>query len=329
MAVLMQKSFSRRRIRLDLIIWRLIAILGAFYAGMLVGIHSNPHSQLDNITTSREFEQAVRIKVEAILRKRERIDRENNSHDMDYAQQVRFGQATAHYAMGAARIDKQDFVETFPGGFPSDDDQGNPDPAASEVLVFYNGHKALPLFKKEQAMSATELPPKLTAVDATRNCQTLHVVLTKSALQQCVALLPQYESMHIQRWMRIEPDSKLSNEVPLRLVGRGQLPNGVNQIEIPSIRAAQVNMQHLKLYFDHISSTYKRLKPILKKVAINNSIVVMVCNRGQANLLTNFACASRARGLSLDNIVVFCTDQDTCDIVSDLKMTAYHDKEVS
>lgn len=320
----MRKSPSRRRIRLDLIVWRLIAILGAFYAGVLVGIHStrSPHAHNNN---DREFEQAVRTKVEAILRKRQQIDTEN-SHNLDYAQ-VRFGEATAHLAMAAVRVSKHDFVNTFDSGFPQD--QGNPDPAASEVLVFYNGRKPLPNIRKEETMSATELPPKLTAIDATQNCQTLHVVSTKSALQQCIALVPQYESMHVQRWMRIEPGSKLTNELPLMPVGRGQQPNGVNQFEIPSQRAAQVNWKHLQTYLENVSSTREILKPILNKVAVDNTIGVMVCNRGQADLLTNFACASKTRGLSLDNSIVFCTDQDTYDIVSDLGMTAYYDTEVS
>jgi hypothetical protein len=228
--------------------------------------------------------------------------------------------------MGAARIDKQDFVDGFDSGFPPD--QGNADPAASEVLLFYNGHKALPNLKREETLSTSSLPPKLTALDATQNCQTLHVVSTKSALQQCVALVPQYESFHVDRWMRIKQDSKLNNELPLVPVGRGQQSNGVNQFQTPSQRATKVHQQHLQTYLENESSTLEWLRPILKRVAIDNTIIVLMCNRGQADLLTNFACANRARGLSLEGIVVFCTDQATYDIATTLGMTVYYDKKV-
>jgi len=308
--------------RLDKAVWMLITILGAFYAGMLVGMHSQ---RARNSMTSPEFEQAVRSKVQAVLQKRRQID-EDNRHNMDYSQQ-RFGDATAHFAMGAARIEKQEFIETFDSGFPAD--QGNPDPAASEVLIFYNRRKALPNLRREEAMSASGIPPKLTAMDATQNCETLHVVSTKSALQQCVALVPQYESFHIQRWMRIEHGSKVNSDLPLVLVGRGQQSNGVNQFETPSKRAAQVNQQHLQTYLESASSALKSLKALLKQVSVDNTVVVMVCNLGQADLLTNFACANKARGLSLESALVFCTDQETCDIATGLGMVAYYDKSVS
>lgn len=286
-------------------------------------MHSN-HSCY-SVTHSHEFEQAVRSKVQAILQKRRKVD-EENSHNMDFSQ-FRFGEATAHFATGAARIDKQDFVETFDSGLPAD--QGNSDPAASEVLMFYNGRNALPDLKREEIMSASGVPPKLTAMDATQNCQTLHVVSTKSAMQQCIALVPQYESFHVQRWMRIEPDSKLNNEMPLVPVGRGQQSNGANQFKTPSQRAAEVNWQHLQTYLENSSTTLERLRPLLSKVAVDSTVVVMVCNRGQADLLTNFACANKARGLSLEHVVVFCTDQETCDIATGLGMTGFYDKEVS
>lgn len=313
----------RRRIRPYSIIWTLIIVLTAFYAGLLVGMRSNPHHSAR--CSGNDFEQAVKKKVQALLQKRLQIDQENLHHNIDFTQS-RFGQATSHFAIGAARIDKQDFVEAFDSGFPPD--QGNADPEASQVLIFYNGHKALPNLKREETLSASGLPPKLTALDVTQNCQTLHVVSTKSALQQCVALVPQYESFHVDRWMRIEQNSKLNNELPLVQVGRGQQSNGVNQFETPSQRATKVHQQHLQTYLENASSALERLRPLLKKVAIDNTIVVIIGNRGHTDLLANFVCANRARGLSLEGIVVFCTDQETCDIATALGMTAYYDNKV-
>jgi hypothetical protein len=324
MASLLQNpQFSRQRIRLDTIIWRLITVLATFYAGILVGIQSSSHT--NDIASSHEFEQAVRSKVEAILQKRQRLDQQDSNFIR--ADQARFGEATAHYAVGSSRVDKQDFVEMFDSGVPIWH-QGNPDPAASEVLILYNGRTALPNIKRDQCMSASEVPPKLTAMDATLNCQTLHAVSTKSALRQCIAIVPQYESMHVQRWMRIKDSAFERNESPLVPVGRGQLMKGVDQFEVPSQQATRFNFQHLQTYLENVSSTQTKLKPILKSVAVDNTLVVMVCNRGQADLLANFICSSKARGLSLKNLVVFCTDRDTFAIASGLGVTAYHDEEI-
>ena len=133
--------------------------------------------------------------------------------------------------------------------------------------MLYNGRSALPNMKRDQCVSANEVPPKLTAVDATLNCQTLHVISTQSALRQCIAIVPHYESMHVQRWMRIKDSLTLEmNESPLVPVGRGQLIKGVDHFEVPSQQAAEFNFQHLQTYLDNVSSTRTRLKPILKKV---------------------------------------------------------------
>lgn len=317
----LRQSSSRRhaRVRLDRIVWMLIVAAGSFYAGIVVGMHSkHPHQQNE----AHQFEQRVRQKVQTILKKRQELDEENN-RNVD--SQLRFGEATAHFALGAARIQKQDFVANFDGGFP--DDQGNVDPAAQEVLIFYNQRSALPSMRGEESMLSGGIPPKLTAMDATQNCEVLHVVSTKSALQQCVALVPQHESFHVQRWMRID-NGAVSSELPLTPVGRGQQGNGVNQFETPPQRAVEINWEQLQTYLENLSSTLDKLRPLLKQVAVDNTVVVMVCNQGQSDLLTNFACSSKARGLSLQNILIFCTDQETCDIATGLGMTAYYDEKV-
>lgn len=321
--MILRQSSSRRHthVRLDRILWTLIVAAGAFYAGIIVGIHSK-HPK-PNEAAAAQLEQRVRQKVQSILRKRRELDEENSRNVVD--SQLRFGEATAHFALGAARIQKQDFVATFDSGFP--DDQGNMDPAAQEVLIFYNQRSALPSIRGEESMLSDGPPPKLTAMDATQHCEILHVISTKSALQQCVALVPQQESFHVQRWMRIDKGD-VSSELPLTPVGRGQQGNGVNQFETPSQRAVEINWEQLQTYFENLSSTLDKLRPLLKQVAVDNTVVIMVCNHGQADLLTNFACSSKARGLRLQNILIFCTDQETCDIATRLGMAAYYDDKV-
>ena len=52
----------------------------------------------------------------------------------------------------------------------------------------------------------------------------------------------------------------------------------------------------------------------------------MVCNFGQAELLMNFVCSAKSRGLDVSNILVFTTDQETTDLVTALGLTAYYDQ---
>jgi hypothetical protein len=51
-----------------------------------------------------------------------------------------------------------------------------------------------------------------------------------------------------------------------------------------------------------------------------------VCNFGQSQLLLNFACAARARGLDVSNVLVFATDQETKDLAESVGLTAFFDK---
>jgi hypothetical protein len=311
---------------------------GAFYTGILVGMHSKAkHPQHSRSQQEHElkFEQRVQQRVQAILNKRRDIQ-EDSSHFVDSQQQQpsRFGVATSHFALGAARIDRDDFLETFHGGFP--DNYGTKvDLAAQEALLFYNQPSALPDISRDETVTADLPPPKLTAVDATRNCHVLHVISTQSALPQCIALVPQHESFHIQRWMRINiannhhhADSGLSKDLPLAPVGRGQLKNGINNFEIPSQQATEIHFQQLQTYLESLPSNLEQLLPLLKRVAVDNTVIVMVCNKGQADLLTNFACSNAARGFTFERILVFCTDQETCDIAEGLGMAAFYAKKV-
>jgi hypothetical protein len=67
------------------------------------------------------------------------------------------------------------------------------------------------------------------------------------------------------------------------------------------------------------------LEPILKEIAIQKTIIVMVCNFGQSELLMNFVCSAKARNLDIRNILVFTTDQETADLAESIGLRAYYD----
>ena len=57
--------------------------------------------------------------------------------------------------------------------------------------------------------------------------------------------------------------------------------------------------------------------------------IVMVCNFGQSELLLNFACSSKAKGLDISNVLVFATDEETKELAESVGLAAYFDKRVS
>lgn len=93
---------------------------------------------------------------------------------------------------------------------------------------------------------------------------------------------------------------------------------------------AKLNQIHqhwgtLKRYMDNYDEVSSQLKNICKKIAKNNTIIVMVCNMGQASLLMNFACSARSRGLNIDNVLVFVTDEQTLKLAQGLGLNYFYD----
>ena len=70
------------------------------------------------------------------------------------------------------------------------------------------------------------------------------------------------------------------------------------------------------------------LKPIAEKVAKQNTVVTMVCNFGQSELLLNFVCAAKSRGLDISSILIFATDEETKELAEGIGLTVFFDKTV-
>eukprot|EP00429_Kryptoperidinium_foliaceum_P006766 CAMPEP_0176021354 /NCGR_PEP_ID=MMETSP0120_2-20121206/10367_1 /TAXON_ID=160619 /ORGANISM="Kryptoperidinium foliaceum, Strain CCMP 1326" /LENGTH=501 /DNA_ID=CAMNT_0017354467 /DNA_START=53 /DNA_END=1555 /DNA_ORIENTATION=+ len=239
-------------------------------------------------------------------------------------------QSMGKYLVGAARTLKQDFFDHLDLGVPMDL-PGNGD---SEVLLLYQRENALPT----RYMDYSESLPHLEATEALEHCEFLNVVLVdhSKARNQCLAIIPQYESYILQRYMRLPEerppgthprDNLVSEALPLRLVGRGVQKNGNNEFSPPLDKHIQTNWNILQTYFAVFDDVLKELKPILEKVATpNKTVTVMVSNFGQSELLVNFVCAAKARNMDTSNIVVFATDQDTKDLAEHLGLAAFYDE---
>ncbi len=237
----------------------------------------------------------------------------------------RFPPSVQGIATGVARVPRAEFATTFDMGVPLDPDT----PQNNEVLIFYSSDKAHPkdLYKAAEAASQTTIPT-LSSREATANCEYLNVILTDfSNRKQCVALFGQYEAFHIQKFMRLpEEGGKLDASAPLRLVNRGAQASGRKSTKPPSKEDTIKYWEILRQYLDSLDSVLAQLKPIAEKVAVNNSIVVLVCNLGQSELLLNFICAARSKGIGLKGVLVFATDEETRDLAIANGVAAFYDE---
>jgi hypothetical protein len=244
-----------------------------------------------------------------------------------------------NYVRGMALVPKSNLTHVMDMGVPLDPLKEGSD----HVLMIYSRDQALPNVLNSEyspmhklhpsSSSSSSLLPVLDMETATAKCDYVHVILTDHSKQrnQCLAIVPQYESFHLQKWMRIDPHNggRLDSTRPLQLVSRGQKATGRNEFDAPSIRDTRKMWDMLRLYLDSVDNVLQELDVVLKRIAdVNNTVIVMVCNFGQSELLMNFVCSSKKRGFDLSNIVVFTTDQETTDLAHDLGLATYYDKRV-
>jgi hypothetical protein len=186
---------------------------------------------------------------------------------------------------GVALVDRDEFTSRFDTGVPLDPSM----PGNDQVVILYSHDQAIP--------SATSNTSNVD--DATQNCENLHVILTHPSRKgQCVALVGQYESFHIQKFMRLPPErsdsstktEKLDMKYPLRLVNRGAQSSGRKSQKVPTTEQTSKHWHSLVSYFSSLDSVLDQLRPIAQHVAShnqNNAVIVMVCNFGQSELLLN------------------------------------------
>jgi len=243
-----------------------------------------------------------------------------------------------YFLTGMATVSKSQFVETIDPGVPLD----KPDKGASDVLIMYSHPNAMPkkFWKEDEGgggdFSILSTNPRLdSAQEATENCEQLNLILADhSYRRQCFAIMPQYESYHIQKWMRMperdesDKPKPLDPSLPLRLVSRGQVETGRDAFKPPKLEKTRQHWELLKRYLANVDDVLADLDPILKRIARSNTVIVMTVNFGQSELLTNFVCAAKSRGLNIDNIIVFPTDQEAADLATGLGLTAYYDHRV-
>jgi hypothetical protein len=242
----------------------------------------------------------------------------------------RFPNSVSKFAYGQALIDRNDFASTFDMGVPVDPTvRGN-----EQVLLLYNREPSLPKDRDvaNAARKQGDIPVVQSAKEATENCDFLNVILTdyREPRAQCWALMGQYESYHVQKFMRL-PQTKgpVDRELPLRLVSRGYAGNGRKSTNPPLRNATMAYWATLAPYLMNLPHVLERLDPVAKVAAgASNTVVVMVCNFGQAELLMNFVCHARSRQLDLSPVLLFATDTETMELAESLGIRVWYDEEV-
>ena len=272
----------------------------------------------------------------------------------------RFDESTG-YAHGMARMSKEEFVSVFDYGTPTDGVPNNE--GSHDVLLLYNSKAALPkdddlahLAQHSRYGSSSSSStgskdteerighiPMMDVNTATENCDYLTVAtvpsldMNEKGLGQCMALVRNFDNWHLQKWLRVPQDDVEEEEkggsdvssLPLRLVSRMHTIKWGEENHLPTARHINSHWERLQQYFETLELVLRDLRPIAERVAVNNAIIVMTCNFGQSELLINFVCNARAKGLPLDNILVFPTDEKTDELAQALGLATFFDLNVS
>ena len=209
-------------------------------------------------------------------------------------------------------LPRDEFIEAFDIGVPWDASVKG----STDVLLFY---------------SSEPDDVGTTVAEATKNCDILKVVLTKpNQKNQCLAVVPQWDSYHVHKFMRLKEDDNKSKTHkvfdpthPLRYVSRRHELNG-KQVQFPVKQQTNRYWKMLQDYLRQMDDTFERLKPVATQVAgQSKTVVVLVVNFGQSELLFNFVCNARAKGLDLSKILVFATDEDASELAKSLDIAVF------
>lgn len=231
---------------------------------------------------------------------------------------------TKDFAAAMSVVDRSEFAQLFDTGVPLIESER----AHSKVLLIH-GKNAVP-----DNAPLTEVSAIDNVQDAVKNCNYVSLILTQpTRTDQCIAIMGQYNSYHVHKFMRVANDKPgkavVDPNLPLRLVRRGTNTAQGFTTSTPSVKQTKRYWNSTLLeYFINLDSYLDELKPILKKVALCKTVIVMTCNKGQSDLLMNFVCNSKAKNLDMSGIVVFATDVETAELAEGLGLATYYNEQV-
>ncbi len=291
---------------------------------------------------NEQLQKKFELLAKKVLEQKQKIDDQTaqllqiQHQDGRYYKKLFVNKHVGQFASGMTFVDRDEFSAHFDTGVPIDASGW----ANDQVFILYSDPTAMP---PEDAVHKTYPSGaiSLSVEDATKNCRNLHVVLdAPGRKQQCVAVMAQYESFHVQKFMRMsdgpkQSDRNIDMNFPLRYVNRNMMLNGEKSVTPPNKDSTQAFWKILTNYLNSISRALDELGPIAKSVASNNShntIIVMVCNYGHSEMLMNFICNAHAKGEetknALKSILIFATDIETHKLAQGLGLSSFYSQEV-
>ena len=270
-----------RTINHGTITWILICFVSSalsFYSGIFVGWNMQQNQQQQSQSIRQCDESSGSLQGPEEVQRRSQQFGDTSTRSVPPFEQVFPQRTVGDLVSGVGFVDREAFATRFDMGVPLDESKtGN-----EKVILLYSHAQALPSLDSDNRTFHYQ-----TEIDeATKNCENLHVVLTHTnRKRQCVALMGQYESFHIQKFMRLPPDGasekRLDMKYPLRLVNRGAQTNGRKSQKIPTSEQTQQHWEFLVQYIQLLDRVLGNLRPVAEKVAShndNNAVIVMVCN---------------------------------------------------
>jgi hypothetical protein len=335
-----RKTSNTLRCKGTVLIGFLMSVVG-FYGGIIVGTNmqcSSPgdgdkcwsaddprlkqlvQDQVDQVVEPRVKEQVDQVVSRRLQQEKQKVFATDASSSSLLFPQKTLGK----FASGMSRVNRDQFATQFDMGVPLDQsDRGN-----QEVLILYGHGSALPKNNSDmEAAKSSGQVPLIDSVDqAVENCEHLHVILTSNGRKkQCLAVMGQYEAFHIQKWMRLPEKGPVNSSAPLRLVNRGAQDSGRLSTKPPTRKETMEYWKVLQTYLATLPDVLESLKQVAEKVAKDNTIIVLVCNHGQSELLMNFVCNAKSKGLDLTQVLLFATDLETKALAEGLGITAFYD----
>lgn len=238
-----------------------------------------------------------------------------------------FPRDTKAFASAMSLVDRDEFARLLDIGVPLEASE-----RTNNKVLLLHAKDALPNTNHSTLHGRSRIQSIDSVEDAVQNCNYVSVVLTQPHRHdQCIAIVGQYNSYHVHKFMRVaEPTGQIDSNLPLKLVRRGADPKFSFTTRTPSVKQTRHYWNEtLRDYFSHLDFYLEELEPILKEVALCKTVIVMVCNQGQAELLMNFVCNAKAKGLDLSGIVVFATDTETERMASGLGLATFYNEQVS
>ena len=239
-------------------------------------------------------------------------------------------------------IPSHEFIKTIDLGIPMDVEYTKDQESSPNVLLMYGPKVKSPPPKTNRSLSATNvIPLSSSANKALESCQEL-VVFPVQNQKSCLAIVPyQSHNYYSQKWMRIskvKEKGRYSFEKgqPLRHVGMNVKENAVDVNHPPSATHSRDAFDILQNYLGLMKEGLQEIEALVKEdrlVPIDRGngkgvITVMVCNFGQSEIIMNFACNAKAKGLDLSSILVFAADKEAYDLATSLGLTGYYNEKL-